>query len=56
VAPELSEYPLADDRALGGVMEDVNFPESEQDLARNLPAVDSWAHGRPKSATATSVS
>lgn len=34
VPAQLGEDPLTDDRMLGGVMEDVDFPEAQQDLSR----------------------
>jgi len=34
VVTQFREHPLADDRALCGVVEDVDFPKAQQDLAR----------------------
>lgn len=36
---QLAEYPLADDRMFSGMVKDVHFPESQQDLARQKFAV-----------------
>ncbi len=40
VVSQLREHPLADERALSGVVEDVDFPEAQQDFARQQLGVE----------------
>jgi hypothetical protein len=37
VTSQFLKHPLSDDRLLGGMMQNVNFPESQQELAPNRP-------------------
>ena len=39
---QLTHHPLPVDRALGGMMQNVDLPEAKKDLARN--GVDFWLH------------
>jgi hypothetical protein len=40
---QLGEHPLADDGMLGGVMQDMHLPETQQDLARQQLGIR-WSH------------